>query len=96
MSHWVPVGGAARRELTRGWGARGAGPVRERGSVCASLCRIFSLSVSLLLLFPLFAALLNCPYPDQPVSASFFPFSSASRQGYGRLRGAFVACGRRN
>jgi len=26
-------GGEARRGLTHGWGARGAGPVREKGSV---------------------------------------------------------------
>jgi len=45
----------------------------------------------LLLLFPLFAVLLNCPYPDPPVSACFFPFSSALRCGEGRPRGAFVA-----
>jgi len=44
-----------------------------------------------LLLFPLFAVLLNCPYPDPPVSACFFPFSSAPRWGEGWLRGAFVA-----
>jgi len=45
----------------------------------------------LLFLFPLFAVLLNCPYPDPPVSACFFPFSSAPQQGEGRPRGAFVA-----
>jgi len=50
----------------------------ESGSLCsAGLFCVFSLSVSLLLLFPLFAVLLNCPYPDPPVSACFFPFSSA-------------------
>jgi len=48
------------------------------------------------LLFPLFAVLLNCPYPDPPVSACFFPFSSAPRRGEGRPRGAFVAGGSRN
>ena len=47
---------------------------------------VFSLSVSLLLLFPLSAVLLNCPYPDPPVSACFFPFSSALQQGEGRPR----------
>ena len=46
--------------------------------------------------FPLFAVLLNCPYPDPPVSASFFPFSSARRRGEGRPHGAFVAGGSRN
>jgi len=49
----------------------------------------------LLLLFPLFAVLLNCPYPDPPVSAFFFPFSARWR-GEGRPRGAFVAGGSRN
>ena len=32
-SRWVPVGGMAQRELTHGSGARGPGPVLERGSV---------------------------------------------------------------
>jgi len=84
-------GGAGQRELTRSSGVRGSGGRGERLSVFCSLCRIFSLSVSLLLLFPLFAVLLNCPYPDPPVSACFFPFSSAPRQGEGRPRGTFVA-----
>jgi len=65
-------GGAARRELARGSRACGAGPVRENGSVgsCGLFC-VFPLSVSLLLLFPLFVALLNCPYPDPPVFCLF-------------------------
>jgi len=33
----------------------------------AVLCCVFSLSVSLLFLFPLFAVLLNCPYPNPPL-----------------------------
>ena len=93
MSRWVPVGGC---------GAAGThsrlGSTRRRSCpgerVC--FCRVFSLSVSLLFLFPLFAVLLNCPYPNPPVSASFFSFSSARRQGEGRPRGAFVASGSRN
>ena len=64
--------------------------VMEGGSVGRAVC-VFSLSVSLLLLFPLFAVLLNCPYPDPPVSACFFAFSSAPRRGEERVRGAFVA-----
>jgi len=52
----------------------------------AILFCVFSLSVSLL-----FAALLNCPYPDPPVSACFFPFSSEPQRGEGQPRGAFVA-----
>ena len=65
----------------------------ESGSVCSCcLCCVFSLSVSLLLfLFPLFAVLLNCPYPDPPVSACFFPFSSTLQREEGRPRGTFVA-----
>ena len=53
---------------------------------------VFSLSVSLLLLlFPLFAVLLNYPYPDPPVSACFFLFSSTPQRGDGQPHGAFVA-----
>ena len=84
-------GGGTVGTLSLGSGQRRCGP-RER--VC--FCRVFSLPVSLLFLFPLFAVLLNCPYPDPPVSASFFPFSSARRQGEGRPRGTFVAGGSRN
>jgi len=75
-SCWVPVG--------RSWGAgtqlgsAGAGPVRQNGSLGGVVSVVlFSSSVSLLFLFPLFAILLNCPYPNPPVSACFFPFSSA-------------------
>ena len=89
----VPVGGGvARRELSRGSGARGAGPVWESGSVACTVRIVFSpylyrcCSCSLL-----FAVLLNCPYPDPPVSASFFSFSSARWRGEEWLRGAFVA-----
>jgi len=90
-SFGVPVGGAARRRLTRGLGGLSGGAVRESGSVL-QVCFVYSpFSVSLLFLFPLFAVLLNCPYPDPPVSASFFPFSSAPWRGEGRPRGTFVA-----
>ena len=69
---------------------RAAAAVVENGSVVRSvLCCVFPLSV--LLLFPLFAVLLNCPYPDPPVSACFFPFSSAPQWGEGWPRGTFVA-----
>jgi len=51
-----------------------SGPAEQLCGSCG-LCRVFSLSVSLLFLFPLFAVLLNCPYPDPLVSACFFPFS---------------------
>jgi len=92
-SRWVPVGGSwaagTHSRLGRAqWRRSGPG---ERVCGLCGLCCVFSLSVSLLLLFPLFAVLLNCPYPDPPVSACFFPFSSTPRQGEGRPRGSFVA-----
>ena len=92
-SRWVPVGGVAQRELPRGSGGCGAGPVRGRGSVLQSFCRVFSLSVSLLLLFPLFAVLLNCPYPDPPVSACFL--SILLRTSVGGGAAAWCFCCRR-
>jgi len=61
------------------------------GLCSAVLFYVFPFSVSLLLLFPLFAVLLNGPYPDPPVSACFFPFSSSPQRGEGRTRGTFVA-----
>jgi len=80
-------GGPALRELSRDLEEHGgSGSLCSAGSFC-----VFPLSVSLLFLFPLFAALLNCPYPNPPVSAAFFPFSFAPRWGEGRPRGAFVA-----
>jgi len=83
-------GGAGWWELTHGSGAHGGVRGEWLSGLCG-LCCVFSLSVSLLFLFPLFAVLLNCPYPDPPVSACFFPFSSAPRRGEGRPRGAFVS-----
>jgi len=38
-----------------------------------------------------FAVLVNCPCPDPPVSACFFPFFSAPGGGVGLPCGAFVA-----
>jgi len=66
--------------------------VGESSSLCSTLlfC-VVSLSVSLLFLFPLFAVLLNCPYPNPPFFCLFFLFSSAPQQGEGRPRVAFVA-----
>jgi len=93
-SCWVPVGGSWAAGTHLQLGSVSAGPVRESGPVGRAVCVVlFSSSVSLLFLFPLFAVLLNCPYPDPPVSASFFPFSSAPRRGEGRPRGALVAGG---
>jgi len=68
----------------------GGGSGEQLCGLCG-LCCVFSLSVSLLFLFPLFAVLLNRPYPEPPVSACFFPFSSSPWRGEGRPRGAFVS-----
>jgi len=65
-----PWGGAARQELTRDSGVGGGGCGGRLSGLCG-LCWIFSLSVSLLFLSPLFAVLLNCPYPDPPVFCLF-------------------------
>jgi len=93
-SCWVPVGGAGRREIThssRLGSARCQSGLGERLSGLCGLCCVFPLSVSCCYCFPVFAVLLNCPYPDPPVSACFFPFSSAPRRGEGCPRGPFVA-----
>jgi len=75
----------------------GAAPVRFRESGCCTVRLCFLLiCIVVVAVFPLFAVLLNCPYPDPPVSASFFPFSSARQRGEGRPRGAFVAGSSRN
>ena len=67
-----------------------------RGLYSAGLFCVFPFSVSFLLLFPLFTVLLNCPYPDPPISACFFPFSSALWRRERWPRGLFVAGGCRN
>jgi len=85
-SRWVPVGGAARRELTRGSGACSAGPVWESGSLGRAVrCCVFSLSVSLLLLFPFVFCSVKLPL-SRPTSFClfFFPFSSAPQRGEGQ------------
>jgi len=77
-SGWGDVGGGnslAARE-------RVAAAVGDSGSLhSAVLFSVFPLSVSLLLLFPLFAVLLNCPYPDPPVFCLFSPILSRGRGG---------------
>jgi len=70
---------------------RAAAVVESSCVVRSVLFCIFPFSISLLFLFPLFAVLSKCPYPDPPVSACFFPFSSALRRGEGWPHGAFVA-----
>jgi len=91
-------GGAARRKGTCGLGG-GAAPVLS-GRVAVWVVQFVVVFSPYLYCccscFPLFAILLNCPYPDPPVSASFFSFSSAPRRGEGRPCGAFVAGGSRN
>jgi len=59
-----------------------SGPGEWLCGLCGLFC-VFPLSVWSLFLFPLFAVLLNCPYPDPPVSACSFPFSSAPGGGRG-------------
>jgi len=93
-SCWVLVGGGLGGGNSLVAQERAAAAVVESGFVARSgfvLFSVFPFSVSLLLLFPVFAVLLNCPYPNPPVSAAFFPFSSAAWRGEGRPRGAFVA-----
>jgi len=92
--------------LGSGWGELGGGKAVAAwecmavagGESCslhsAVLFCAFSLSVSLVLLLPWFAVLLNCPYPDPLIFACFFPFSSTPQQEAGaaeRPRGPFVA-----
>ena len=92
-SRWVPVGRAGRREGTRGLGGRSAGPVsaEQLSGLYGSLLCFLLICIVVVPVFPLFAVLLNCPYPDPPVSATFFSFSSTRRWREGRPRGAFVA-----
>jgi len=82
LSCWVRWGGPGGRELSCVLGGRGTGP-GERLSGSCGLCCVFSLSVSLLLLFPLFAVLLNCPYPDPPVFCLFLPILPRTPAGGG-------------
>jgi len=87
------LGRAGWREGTRGCGAHAAAG-GESGSVRSAVCVItvvLLLSILVLLLFPLFAVQLNCPYTDPPVFACFFPFSSPTQRGEGRPHGSFVA-----
>ena len=97
-SHWVPVGDGWRGGNSLAvW--EGAAPVLF-GKAAVWVVRFVVVFSPYLYrccsCFPLFAVLLNCPYPDAPVSACFFSFSSACRWGEGRLCGAFVAGGSRN
>jgi len=88
------------------WGGLGGGKAlaaRERavaaGSESCSLSSallfcVFSLSILLLLLIPLFAVLLNCPYPNPRVFCLFLSIllrTSAGGGVEGRQHGAFVA-----
>jgi len=71
-SCWVPVGGSWGAGTHSRLGSAGADLVRENGSVgCAVHFVFISSSVSLLFLFPLFAVLLNCTYPDPQVFCLF-------------------------
>jgi len=83
-SCWVLVEGSwAAGTHSRLGSTRCRSGLEEQLSGLCGLCCVFSSSVLLLFLFPLCAVLLNCPYPDPPVSACFFPFSYAHQQGEG-------------
>jgi len=81
------LGGAGRREGSCSSEACMVAGGESDSLRSAVLFSVFSLSVSLLLLFLWFAVLLNCPCADPPVSACFFPFSSAPQRGEGQQSG---------
>jgi len=84
----VPVGGSWAAGTLSRLGSALRRAVVESGSVFRSvLFCVFPLSVLLLLLFPLFAVLLNCPYPTH----QFLPVSFHSPPHRGRGRGGHVA-----
>jgi len=84
-------GELGRGELTCGSGARCCGGGRGEQLFCA-ICFVLCIPLICIVVVPVpFAVLLNCPYPDPPFSACFFPFSSAPWRGEGRPCGAFVA-----
>ena len=90
-SCWVPVGGSwvVGTHLRLGSSRRRSWRTAlwvVRCVLCFPLICIVVVPVSLCLLF-----LLNCPYPDPPVSACFFPFSSTPRRWEGWPHVAFVA-----
>jgi len=72
-SCWVPVSWSGGNSLAA---RERAAAVWERAALFYGLCSaglfcVISLSVSFLFLFPLFAVLLNCPYPNPPVFCLF-------------------------
>jgi len=71
----------------------GTAAVRSESVVlfCGFVLYIPLFSVSYLLLFPLFAVLLNCLYPDPPVFCLFLSILLRTSAGEGQPRGAFVA-----
>jgi len=91
-SSWVPVGGS---------GEAGNSLAAREDTAAVRSGRAAVWVVPFVLCFPLicivvvvpvaFAVLLNCPYPDPPVSASFFPFSSSPWRREGRPCGSFFA-----
>ena len=67
-------GGGARRELSRGLGGRGAGPVQESGCLGRAVhCCVFSLFVPLLFLFPSVCCSVKLPL-SRPTSFCLFLF----------------------
>jgi len=79
-------GGAARTHSRLGSARRRSCSGEQVCDLCSS-CHVFSFSVLFLLLFPLFAVLLNCPYPAH----QFLPLSFQSPLHPGRGRGGHVA-----
>ena len=86
-SRWVPVGGAVRREGTRGLGGRSAGPVSGERLLYGSWLCFLLICIVVVPVFPLFAVLLNCPYPTH----QFLPLSFHSPPHAGGGRGGHVA-----
>jgi len=97
-SRWVPVAGAARRQLTRGSGARGAGPVRESGCLGHAVrCCVLLLICTVVVAVPSVCCSVKLPL-SRP--NSFLPLSFHSPPHRGEGRGSrvvlFVAGGSRN
>jgi len=91
-SCWVPVGGAARWELTRGLGGLSGGAVRESGSVLRALFCGFVQCNSLFCIFAVPVPFVCCSVKlplSRPTSFCLFSFHSSLHPGGGR--GGLVA-----
>jgi len=91
LSCWVPVRGSwatgTQSRLRSSWQRR----LRRAALWVLQFVLCILLIGIVVVLFPLFAVLLNCPYPDPPVFACFFPFSSTPQRGEGQSHGTVVA-----